>query len=57
MAGIGVRAAQSTRRNERLGAICTLARYFFGRIKAVMKHFEMVVVGIVVVLVLPLAWE
>jgi len=37
--------------------ICTLAGYFFGNIEAVKKHFELVVVGIVVVSVLPLAWE
>jgi membrane-associated protein len=38
-------------------AICTLAGYFFGNIEAVKKNFELVVVGIVVVSVLPLAWE
>jgi membrane-associated protein len=38
-------------------AICTLAGYFFGNIPAVKKHFELVVVGIVIVSVLPLAWE
>jgi membrane-associated protein len=37
--------------------ICTLAGYFFGNIEAVKKNFELVVVGIVVVSVLPLAWE
>ncbi len=37
--------------------ICTLAGYFFGNIEAVKKNFELVVVGIVLVSVLPLAWE
>jgi len=37
--------------------ICTLAGYFFGNIPAVRKHFELVVIGIVLVSVLPLAWE
>ena len=38
-------------------AICTLAGYFFGNIEAVKKNFELVVVGIVLVSVLPVAWE
>jgi membrane-associated protein len=38
-------------------AICALAGYFFGTIPAVRKNFELVVVGIVLVSVLPLAWE
>ena len=38
-------------------AICALAGYFFGTIPAVRKNFELVVVGIVIVSVLPLAWE
>ena len=38
-------------------SICTLAGTFFGNIEAVKKNFELVVVGIVVVSVLPLAWE
>ncbi|MFM8890827.1 MAG: DedA family protein [Planctomycetia bacterium] len=37
--------------------ICTLAGYFFGELPFVKKHFELVVVGIVVVSVLPVAWE
>lgn len=37
--------------------ICTLAGYFFGNIPVVKKHFELVVVGIVLVSLLPLAWE
>ena len=37
--------------------LCTVAGYFFGNIEAVKKHFELVVVGIVLVSVLPLAWE
>ena len=37
--------------------ICTLAGYFFGNLEPVKKHFELVVVGIVLVSVLPLAWE
>ena len=37
--------------------ICTLAGYFFGNIEAVKKNFELVVIGIVLVSVLPLAWE
>jgi membrane-associated protein len=37
--------------------ICTLAGYFFGNIPVVKKHFELVVVGIVLVSVLPIAWE
>jgi membrane-associated protein len=38
-------------------AICTLAGYFFGNIEIVKENFELVVVGIVLVSVLPLAWE
>jgi len=38
-------------------AICTLAGYFFGNIPAVKKHFELVVVAIVLLSVLPVAWE
>jgi len=38
-------------------AICTLAGYFFGELPFVKKHFELVVVGIVLVSVLPVAWE
>jgi membrane-associated protein len=38
-------------------AICTLAGYFFGNVPVVKEHFELVVVGIVVVSVLPVAWE
>jgi len=37
--------------------ICTLAGYFFGQMPIVKKNFELVVVGIVLVSVLPLAWE
>jgi membrane-associated protein len=37
--------------------ICTLAGYFFGNFEPVKKNFELVVVGIVLVSVLPLAWE
>ena len=37
--------------------LCTVAGYFFGNIEAVKKHFELVVVGIVLVSVLPIAWE
>jgi membrane-associated protein len=37
--------------------ICTLAGYFFGNIEVVKHNFELVVVGIVVVSVLPVAWE
>lgn len=37
--------------------LCTVAGYFFGNIEAVKKNFELVVVGIVLVSVLPLAWE
>ena len=37
--------------------LCTVAGYFFGNIDAVKKHFELVVIGIVLVSVLPLAWE
>ena len=37
--------------------ICSLAGYFFGNFEPVKKHFELVVVGIVLVSVLPLAWE
>jgi membrane-associated protein len=38
-------------------AVCTLAGYFFGNIATVKKNFELVVVGIVLVSVLPLVWE
>ena len=37
--------------------VCTLAGYFFGNIEVVKKHFELVVVAIVLLSVLPLAWE
>jgi membrane-associated protein len=37
--------------------ICTLAGYFLGGLPGVKDHFEIVVVGIVVVSILPLAWE
>ena len=37
--------------------LCTVAGSFFGNIEAVKKHFELVVIGIVLVSVLPLAWE
>ena len=37
--------------------ICTLAGYFFGNFTVVKENFELVVVGIVVVSVLPVAWE
>ena len=37
--------------------ICTLAGYFFGNIPVVKRHFELVVVGIVLLSVLPIAWE
>jgi membrane-associated protein len=37
--------------------LCTLAGYFFGGMEIVKKNFELVVVGIVLVSVLPVAWE
>ena len=37
--------------------LCTLAGYFFGGMEIVQKNFELVVVGIVLVSVLPVAWE
>jgi len=37
--------------------ICTLAGYFFGNIPVVKQNFELVVVGIVAVSVLPVAWQ
>jgi len=37
--------------------LCTVAGYFFGNIEVVKKNFELVVIGIVLVSVLPLAWE
>lgn len=37
--------------------ICTLAGFFFGGMEVVQKNFELIVVGIVVVSVLPVAWE
>lgn len=37
--------------------ICTLAGYFFGAVTIVKENFELVVVGIVLVSVLPIAWE
>jgi len=36
---------------------CTVAGYLFGNIAAVKEHFELVVLGIVGVSLLPLAWE
>jgi len=36
---------------------CTLAGYFFGNVPIVKKNFELVVVGIVLMSVLPIAWE
>ena len=38
-------------------AICTLAGYFFGNFPIVKENFELVVVAIVLISVLPLAWE
>jgi len=37
--------------------ICTLAGYFFGNVPIVKQNFELVVVGIVLVSVLPVIWE
>jgi len=37
--------------------ICTLAGYFFGNVPIVKNNFELVVVGIVLISVLPVAWE
>jgi membrane-associated protein len=36
---------------------CTLAGYFFSNVPIVKKNFELVVVGIVLMSVLPVAWE
>jgi membrane-associated protein len=38
-------------------AICTLAGYYFGNIPWVKENFEVVVVAIVLISVLPIAWE
>jgi len=38
-------------------AICTLAGYFFGNVPVVKENFELVVVGIVLMSVLPVAYE
>ena len=37
--------------------LCTLAGYFFSNVPVVQANFELVVVGIVAVSVLPVAWE
>lgn len=37
--------------------ICILAGYLFGNIEAVKKHFELVVIGIIFVSLLPIAFE
>jgi len=37
--------------------LCTLAGYFFGNVPVVKKNFELVVVGIVLMSVLPIAYE
>lgn len=37
--------------------LCTVAGYLFGNIEAVQKNFELVVIGIVLVSLLPFAWE
>jgi membrane-associated protein len=37
--------------------LCTLAGYFFGNVPIVKRNFELVVVGIVLLSVLPIAWE
>lgn len=37
--------------------ICAVAGYFFGNIPVVKKNFELVVLGIIFVSVLPIAWE
>jgi membrane-associated protein len=37
--------------------LCTLAGYYFGNIPLVKENFEIVVVAIVLISVLPLAWE
>jgi membrane-associated protein len=38
-------------------AVCTLAGYFFGNVPVVKENFELVVVGIVLMSLLPLAYE
>lgn len=37
--------------------VCTMAGYFFGSFEIVQKNFELVIVGIIAVSVLPMAWE
>jgi membrane-associated protein len=37
--------------------LCTLAGYFFGNVPVVKENFELVVVGIVLMSVLPVAYE
>jgi membrane-associated protein len=37
--------------------ICVTAGYYFGQFEFVQKHFELVIIAIVVISVLPMAWE
>ena len=37
--------------------ICVIAGYYFGRFEFVQKHFELVILMIIVISVLPMAWE
>jgi membrane-associated protein len=37
--------------------ICVSAGYFFGQFAFVQKHFELVIVAIIVISVLPVVWE
>ena len=37
--------------------ICVVAGYFFGQFAVVQKNFELVIVAIVIISVLPMVWE
>jgi membrane-associated protein len=37
--------------------ICVVAGYYFGRFAFVQKHFELVILAIIVISILPMAWE
>ena len=37
--------------------ICVLAGFYFGRFAFVQKHFELVIVAIIIISLIPMAWE
>jgi membrane-associated protein len=62
LAGVGKMSYWQFASYNVIGAIawisaCTMAGFFFGNIPVVEKNFELVVIGIVFVSVMPAAWE